>query len=936
MIRGIIGKDSHSEVSKTMVKIKDLADASDYKNFIQILRSNQLFKANSISREFNYHCPSLHDLECEFSTKEIISRINENSKKIELFIDRYCEVIYLVSIFDFSAAIDLIDIICEDGGVSVCVIKILIFIRLNSQENSKLIGRIDSQLKKINIENIGYLYHVIRELSSSKTDYFTICKKVFNAEDDTNFKSLANSFVNVIPSDEFSFVNTLNACFQFSLIDAVLYYLNCCRLNLPFLSKELVAENIVKSYYKLNSISFFSFFSRIEKDEFTGLKIFREAFLLIEVDEYFKYRVIHSAYYNSSEDKAETRIPIQRELANNYFSSVTSLKELKTVPTIFSFDCNFFNKQKSCYFERSSALIFYIESKNGDLATEEKDFVELMSVTRDIGIICTLSYLKKIKYQANDLELKLVSSCLVSFKDKSQIAEHDLRKIIQDIATLNFDSNLKKLLDYIFTISPAVTEHLIQLCDEVFISKLFHLTKKPNQAIESRAELLEWYGAKIEDQTYIDRAKNLRIDVQINKEKGTIDDARIYVDPVKFTQWLNDNIVNTISILFDSFINLGETSKMTLNWDRAKTGISIYDQIGHQLIRSYDEFCTNKFFGIASYLGRRIRHGTFKGTGTKDVKDLRASDKYKTIFLDKDFSNQYDAWFSTYESLFDQLASEKLHINSKIKSGGMISSEIKTPNKKLIANHMLQDMISSFTRNNNLLEAPYIITEYCWRLIEEDLSSIRKMIMEKKSEICIFKLNSDYSHKKNKDINNFCKELNAITAEKFRLISSWFSKPSIASPSADLNLLCKAVVSEVKGQFDYFNPQLICQENEYSISGGAYFIIYDALYILIFNSARHGKTNGTIFFNITYEKNSDEHWLQISLSSQIKEHETEFDVRSSIESALTGDFEDAHIIEGRSGIKKLRRMEKDGYIHQVNYRISEHNVIGSFNFRLNY
>lgn len=144
-------------------------------------------------------------------------------------------------------------------------------------------------------------------------------------------------------------------------------------------------------------------------------------------------------------------------------------------------------------------------------------------------------------------------------------------------------------------------------------------------------------------------------------------------------------------------------------------------------------------FGIASYLGRRIRHGTLKGTGRKEILEFYQQ-KEKLLSNNKDFQDFYNKWFKEYDNTLDSLVSEYLHILSKKKPEGMIRPIINSKAKKLIADSMLRDIILSYHKNPIGIDLPYIILEYCWRLIEEDLSNIRKHLMHIKSKYGIIKM----------------------------------------------------------------------------------------------------------------------------------------------------------------------------------------------------
>ena len=228
---------------------------------------------------------------------------------------------------------------------------------------------------------------------------------------------------------------------------------------------------------------------------------------------------------------------------------------------------------------------------------------------------------------------------------------------------------------------------------------------------------------------------------------------------------------------------------------------------------------------------------------------------------------------------------------------------------------MLRDILESYSVNGSVVEVPYIVLEYCWRIVEEDLVTIRRFLMEQKAQNAVFRHpDGQPSSSLQRDFQVFTKTVNSLTAEKFRTISSWFNKPSIASPSADIVLLFKAVVSEIRGHFPDYCPRVSTTEEQFILDGGAYFNIYDALFILIHNAAASGKRDGRLSLNVHLDERQGGKHVAISLSSELRSQGDLPYVKHAIESALAEDCEDALVMEGRSGIKKLKRMEQAGII----------------------
>ncbi|TKF78425.1 hypothetical protein FCV62_12300 [Vibrio kanaloae] len=150
----------------------------------------------------------------------------------------------------------------------------------------------------------------------------------------------------------------------------------------------------------------------------------------------------------------------------------------------------------------------------------------------------------------------------------------------------------------------------------------------------------------------------------------------------------------------------------------------------------------------------------------------------------------------------------------------------------------------------------------------------------------------------------------------------WFKKPQSVSPKASLNLLYKAVVDEVQQSFPNFEPDTSFEEDQdIVLMGGAYHVIYDALYVIVYNAAKHGKPEGQITRTIEQGKDKISAYISISFSSEIKDNVCEQDVNRKLEVSDGCTIDDAQVIENRSGIKKLHHLQK----YEANFQLVKTN-----------
>lgn len=939
ILRGVMFESDTTKIKKALEKIKKVETVAEYQKALMILRSSPLFDGNLVSREFNCICTIGLNEVARYQAEEIISRINNQSNKLKLLMNLLIEVQTKIQDLQYKKALNLIDKLINLGGVSCYLIRILFYVsnRVDGREEHYDVTRkLEEIFSRVQLGNYGYIDGAIREISNSRTDYFNIYKRIQNNKSLSPKVVIAKHFLNHITYDSEVIKDQLNSYFLISLLDAYLYLLCTAKYNNDVQKHaENVSQDLKEKFKTLSHIKInLTTYTEEYEDDCVDLGFFRECFLLIEQDDCYQYKSTLGAIYNDKENKLIKRTPLENQLIAHYFSKVKSLKDLLIANT-GGINIEAFNSNACSSLENTCALIYYIEQKDGDLSDEEDEFVKLMSSTGDIGIICPTQYFIRMKRLAKSKEMALVVACLISIKDNSSKSEHALRRIIQQVLKSDFNSNIKELITYLYEVSPSVTEHLIQICDETFLSKLFHITDKPNKAVEDRADILQWYGEKENDEKILNRAKNLKIDVQINKEKGTIDDSRIYVDPIKFTQWINDNVITSLTLMLELEASNSEIKTCSVNWDTINSGLKISDQIATLLVKCYKEFCENGIFGIASYLGRRIRHGTFVGTGLREVNDFYVDSNYSELFCDRDFYSEYELWVKTYEDLLEYIKVNNLHINNKKQPEGFIYSYLNTSTKKQTANALYIEVHNHYIRTDSRIQIPYLITEFCWRIIEEDLVNIQRYLMERKSKHAVYKPSNQATRRLNrKKIQDLSQEVNSVTADKFRTISMWFKKPSFASPSTELILLFNAVLSEVKGFFPDFSPKVVRNEDSLILNGGQYFAIYDALYILIYNAAKYGKKDGLLKLQASLLDEGKT--IEVSLTSEVACQKNFSTCKNRIEYALSVDFQGAHLIEGESGIKKLRQLKNDDYIKEISYKFPDNRVTASFSFKVGY
>jgi hypothetical protein len=137
---------------------------------------------------------------------------------------------------------------------------------------------------------------------------------------------------------------------------------------------------------------------------------------------------------------------------------------------------------------------------------------------------------------------------------------------------------------------------------------------------------------------------------------------------------------------------------------------------------------------------------------------------------------------------------------------------------------------------------------------------------------------------------------------------NWFKKPVNVAPKASLSLLYKAVVAEVQTSFPDFNTDTeFDEQGDIELIGGAYHVIYDSMYVIVYNASKHGKPGASIERDFQLITGARDHRkvFQMRFTSAIKDEDSDEYVADRLRIDPNGDFTDAQVSEDRSGIKKL-------------------------------
>jgi hypothetical protein len=565
-------------------------------------------------------------------------------------------------------------------------------------------------------------------------------------------------------------------------------------------------------------------------------------------------------------------------------------------------------------FHRTIALVASLEA--GTLQEPDgENLSALLDQTIDVASMFSREELARLlPRKRDDLLYEFLRTAVVNDQEESKVSYHALRRSLQQLVISRFGGDIVKLLEHVDTERHHVSRYLYNLCSEAFLTELYDLFEEADQVTEAHANILEWWGDRANDEDAQLRARSHRLTLRLRKVRGAIEETRIYVDPLRFIAWISETYsgeLRTLALQADAI--LADPDRSTNLKDRVKVAVQPRMKLLALLDRCYEEFCTNKFYGVTSFIGRRIRHGTLHGHLVLEMKPEIEKAISEFRYIAPRFAVFLESWFAKFDAAVQTMAADRVHVRSKEKLRGLIVATIDEAEKSQAANRMIEEVAKSMAERPQLAMSAALIHEYCWLVFESDLNRTREAMEELRRE---FVINVDDNLVDKADIDRRVSErirsINSALQQRFEIVRYWFTRPTNQSPSASIGLLFEAVRDEVGQRFPTFKPFIeVTGTSDVDLIGHRFHFFYDALFILVGNAAKHSRSDGTLKVHVASDFSDERYnYVTVSVTSELACERRELD-RAAIEGAMVAEIGDAMMKNKNSGIRKLREMVSD-------------------------
>lgn len=929
-IRGAISARQFDDAFSAMEEFRRTSNYKDAKIAYEFLRNAPLANEFPFPEDFP-STPSkmqpqrLHKQGTYFhELAHISARTNAQTAKLLEFIRKIDQLNQAVAARDIVQIRILFDTIVTEFGYSLVILKKAISIRDLFRQEEELAASIDKVISAFTSGRRSIVAVGIEDLMDRERDYTAVRTTLYRLMNGGSFNEgtslIISDHLAWHPNNEADFYKLLQAYGNHSLVDVIW-----------FLQSGIAGiEDVFGSEARCAAIDAVPASIRSEWERtFVNipleiLKIFEEQYghysdfnLFRCSPAWFEYRDIVAFRFGLEAAIGER---FDRGLSGPAHKIVG--RELKIVPRHIS---EIVKRTPSCELDIAqidpasggnlAKIVGFIEFlrrtpefkfKNGEEA------LRLLSMTSYIARLLTWDEIAKVFDESTDDLSRFLSTALKKENSPSSRSEHAFRKATERIAESQYQSSIIELVRDLHRLSPELLNFCIVEFDEIFLSKLFKIIQSRSDAIQTRVGLLNFYASATDDSSYNDRASALNAEAKLALVRADLDEIRIAVDTQKLDTWINENLSVDIRPLSKS---ASIENLETITGEQIKDTRALYAmqsvRIADLCDKVYKQFCTNQFWGIDSYVGRRIRHGTLEGMMLGELRVIINENIRDFSPMSPRFVDELNTWLSNAEISVAKIGDDLLRVRSEAKPNGAFYASITDPDKNKLLNTAVEEITKTMIAGRSARDTISLLSTYCWSFLQIDLDRLKVTLDEIRTEEFVLNRQLLLSHvppNKRSKASKLLEEIDKKTLEIFKKLSGWLTRPSIIQPTASILELFEAVVAEIHEYAPAFVGKIEKSGDlDVEIFSGRYHHVYDILNVLVANAAKHGPKDGSIRLDVKSRSASvEESALEIRFLSEAGSDNSKDVLR--IKEALIAPLENALVQENFSGIRKARHI----------------------------
>lgn len=496
-----------------------------------------------------------------------------------------------------------------------------------------------------------------------------------------------------------------------------------------------------------------------------------------------------------------------------------------------------------------------------------------------------------------------------------------LRALEDAVKASDFDS-LVEFIDASSDKFPNFIVSLIRALNPRRLQKCYRCVANYQDTTSSHRKLLEIAAKITGDLDLVVQADQSAVDEKLASARAHFDNSRVFVDEVLFRNWAMEEVSPSLEavrkhIFFYSpeLPDNPTTEEIAASMKSGALNVIVNflkEHFTNLPIRdAFKKFCLDHYFGIDSFLGRRIRHNATHGLLLGQLDKICANAIEKDPQVEIEIQTSYDSWRIEYLAEVDKLVNERFRFNTPEFPNGVLAPDFENVSSKM--RDVENDLISQILVKSK----PEIIVQNMivgfWGVLDPELRKMRQYLRSDFTQITLDHIDRHFSNFPS-PVMAVASDLKVALMERIERLASWYSPFSPADISISPSDLAQMVWSDGDDATGYRRLNVIGASADMQITGSNVRTLYDCLHVVIVNAAKHanGHSEVTLNFETTNSNDSGPKELSVSIMSSLSDSECKIEessgkiekIRAIVES--TEISKEVMVVQGYSGIRKLK------------------------------
>lgn len=452
------------------------------------------------------------------------------------------------------------------------------------------------------------------------------------------------------------------------------------------------------------------------------------------------------------------------------------------------------------------------------------------------------------------------------------------------------------------------------------LSKCYGLIESYHDALETKESILRYCAKVAGEADLLLAADQISFERKTGGLKGLIDESRIYIEERPFRNWVKNNVVGRLS----EFARHGRSLKQ-----HVATEDIVHDKDGrieiNPLIKKYianlqatfltsavesgfSAFCCDRYFGIDSFLSRRIRHNTLNNFMTHELREILENSISRISPENRDeIRALFEEWLQSYRNAIDEARSERLVFRSEVHPDGILKSNVDRSDPTFV--DICQKLGGMALLRKADDELFVVLIEGCWRLLGPMLQDVRKYIRKEFRQNLLSTVYAFSSRIESFDIHRkLTRSLEQEIAARVEHVVTWFHPNNPLDFSSTYSAITEMVWSEFP---DSSRSRLLVSGDgkEDEIYGPYVHFVFDCLTVLMQNAFSHSTDNQQDTVDVRFERFRGDHaaGMKVVVTSRLVDCDDGRAKFREVQNAMASkcELDAAMVSEGYTGIRKL-------------------------------